>query len=68
MAERDMKKTTKIEIDVKIEKIKFHNSKEVIQVSDVDIEKILISDEFAYGKNKETGAKYFIGLKTGKKI
>ena len=38
---------------VKIEEIKFHRSKNVIYVNNVDIEKILISDKFAYGKNKE---------------
>ena len=33
----------------------------------MDIEKILISGEFAYGKNKEADAKYFIEYNTSKK-
>ena len=32
-----------------------------IDVNKVDMEKILISDKFAYGKNKETDAKHFKG-------
>ena len=34
-------------------KKKFHSSK-IINVSKVDIEKMLVSHEFVYGKNKET--------------
>ena len=44
----------------------FHCSKEVTNVGDVTIEKILVSGEFAYNKNKETNAKYFKGYKTDK--
>ena len=36
-------------------------------VNEVDIEKVLVSGEFAYGKNKETVAKYFIEYNTSKK-
>ena len=40
--------------------MKIHHYKKVIDVFDVDTEKILVSNEFAYSKNKETNAK-FIG-------
>ena len=33
----------------------------------MDIEKILVYGEFAYGRNKETDAKYFIEYNTSKK-
>ena len=42
--------------------------KEVIKLFDVDFEKILVSDDFAHIKNKETHANYFIGYKNDKKI
>ena len=45
--------------------MKFHRSKEVINVSDIDIEKTLVSKEFAYGENKEKDPKYVIRYKTG---
>ena len=38
--------------DVQIEKMKCHWSKEAIKLTDKDIEKILVCDEFAYGKCK----------------
>ena len=47
---------------------KFYSFKKVIDINKVNIENILASNEFAYDKNKETDAKYFIGYKTGKKI
>lgn len=53
--------------DVEIENEKFHSWKKVINIDEVDIGKICVSDEFANGKNKETDAKYFIGYKTGQK-
>ena len=53
--------------DTEIEKKKSYSSTKVIDVNKVDVEKILVSDELAYGKKKETDAKYFIGNKTGKK-
>ena len=34
----------------------------------VEIQKIIVSDAFACGKNKETDAKCFIGYETGNKI
>ena len=47
--------------DVKIEKKKFHSSQKANNVNKVDIKKILVSNEFAYGKKEEADAKYFIG-------
>ena len=56
-------------VDVKIEKKKeFHCSKMVINVNNLDVKKLLVSDKFAYGKNKETNVKYFIGYKKLKKL
>lgn len=52
--------------DVEIEKKKFHSSKKIINIHEVYIEKILLSNEFAYAKNKEADLKYFIGHKTDK--
>lgn len=72
MGESDMKKmATEIlkSVDVKIEKKKeFHCSKMVIDVNNLDVKKLLVSDKFAYGKNKETNVKYFIGYKKLKKL
>ena len=50
-----------------IQKKNFHSSKKAVNVNNVNIEGILISDEFAHGKNKETDAKYFIGYQNDKK-
>ena len=49
--------------NVKIKKVNSHRSKEKINLVDVDIEKVFLFNEFAYGKNKETGAKCFIRYK-----
>ena len=46
--------------DVEISKMEFYCSKKVIVLNNVDVKKVLVSNEFAYGKNKETNAKYFI--------
>ena len=54
--------------DVKIEKKECHSSKKAVDVKDVDINKILVSNEFAFSKNKKTESKYFIRHKMGKKI
>lgn len=54
--------------NVETELKKFYSFKKVIDIDKVNIENILASNEFAYDKNKETDAKYFIGYKTGKKI
>ena len=51
-----------------IKKVDFYNSKEMIDEMNVEIQKIIISDAFACGKNKETGVKCFIGYETGTKI
>ena len=48
--------------DVEIEKKKFNGSKELADLMDVNIKKLLISSGFAYVKNKD----YFIGYKTSK--
>ena len=51
--------------DIKIKKIKFYCSKELINLIDVDIEKLLMSSKCVYGKkNERNGRKYFIGCKT----
>ena len=55
-------------VTLRLKKMKFHYSIDVINVSDVDNETILLSMEFAYGKNKTTDAIYFIRYKTGKKL
>lgn len=72
MGESDMKKMAMEilkSVDVKIEKKKeFHCSKMVIDVNNLDVKKLLVSDKFAYGKNKETNVKYFIGYKKLKKL
>lgn len=60
MAEHDVKIVAREFLkfdDVEIEKMTFHKSKETIFLIDVDIKKILISDEFTRSKNKEAGAK-----------
>ena len=51
-----MKKMTKEFLKfgvVKIEKIEFYCSEMAIDVNNVDVEKILVSNKFPYGKNKE---------------
>lgn len=40
----------------------------VIDVNNLDVKKLLVSDKFAYGKNKETNVKYFTGYKKLKKL
>ena len=56
--------------NVKIKKLNSHCSKEEINLVDVHIEKILLFNAFACGKNKETGAKCFIRYKacTGNRV
>ena len=69
MAQRDLKKMTEEFLkfrDVEIQKKKFHFYKKMINIDEVDIEKTLISDEFAYGKTKDTNAKHLVGYKNGK--
>ena len=54
MAESNMKKMTKEFLKfgvVKIEKIEFYCSKMAIDVNNVDVEQILVSNKFPYGKN-----------------
>lgn len=56
MVERDMKKTDNECLrfgDINIKKKEFHGSKKAMNVSDIDIKKILISCEFVYGKKKK---------------
>ena len=52
----------------KIEKKKPHLSKNQIGIYDVDIDKKIISDASAFGKNKKPDAKFFIGYKDGEKL
>ena len=47
--------------------MKFHHSKEGIDIVDVYIEKIVVCEKFAYGKNKEADVKYFTGHNIDKK-
>ena len=54
--------------DAKIEKKECHSSKNSVDLRDIDIKKILVSNEFAYDKIKETESKYFTWYKMGKKI
>ena len=44
----------------KTEKKEFCYSKNPIAIDYVDINEIIISDVFAYGRNKKTDAKFFI--------
>ena len=52
----------------KIEKKKFHFSKNPIAIDDLVIDKIIKSDRCAYEKYKKTDAKFFSGCKDGKII
>lgn len=54
--------------EVDIEKESHYSFKKAIDAYMADIQKELVPDEFAYGKNKEMDVKYFIACKTGKKI
>ena len=51
-----------------LKKMERYYSKKAINVKNVDVEKILISDEFAYEKNKEKDGKYFIRYKKSEQI
>ena len=54
--------------DFKIENKDFHSSKKVIDQDEWLSKKKKVSIQFAYGKHKETDAKYVIGHKTGENI
>lgn len=54
--------------DVKFEKKNFHFAKKAINIGEVDIEKISLSIQFAYGKNKEVDTRQFLAYKTCKNI
>ena len=58
------KETIKFEV-VKIQKQKFHQHKGPISITNVDIDKIIVSNKVSFVKN---GFKYFIGYKDAKKI
>ena len=58
IGKRQLRKILKFS-DVEIEIKKFHYSKETIKIMWL-LKIILISDEFAYGKSKETDVKYFM--------
>ena len=51
--------------DTKIEKHKFHQHKNPTLISDVYINKTVVSNKVPFGKK---GFKYFIGCKDGKKV
>ena len=68
MTEHDIRRTTKKFFKIngaETEKMEFHCSKKMINKNNVDVQKKLVSDEFAFEKNKETNAKYFKGYKKG---
>ena len=44
-------------VNVEIEKKSFHSSNTAIDANEIDIQKILVPYGFAYGKNKNAGAK-----------
>ena len=51
--------------DAETEKQEYHSSKSAISIYDVNIDKIIISEEFFYAKR---GSKYFVGYKDIKEI
>lgn len=51
-----------------IVKVFFHISKEMINIMAAFIEKIIVSNAFVIGINKEADAVYFIGYETDNKI
>ena len=68
MTEHDIRRATKkfFKINsVETEKMEFLCSKKMINKNDVNVQKKLVSDAFAFEKNKETNAKYFKGYKKG---
>ena len=68
MTEPDIRRTTKkfFKINgVETEKMEFHCSKKMINKNNVDVQEKLVSDEFAFEKNKAANAKYFKGYKKG---
>ena len=50
-------------VKITLQKMKFYYFKKVIYVNNVDIEKILISDKFAYDKSKEANANISLDIK-----
>ena len=48
-----------------IEEYKFHQYKSPISINTIDVNKIVVSNKFPFGKQ---GFKYFIGYKDNKKI
>ena len=68
MAESDMKKkkTTRELLkfgDVQIEEIRVLLLQKANYVNNVEVEKMIVSNEFVYDKNKEINAKHFIRYK-----
>ena len=53
--------------DIKIEKKKFHSSKKSVNVNKVYIEKTLVSNELAYGKNRKWMPNILYSTKLAKK-
>ena len=49
---------------LKIQKQKFHHHKGTISIKNIDINKIVVSNKFCFGKK---GFKYFIGYRDAKK-
>ena len=54
--------------DAEIKKIEFGYSKKTISIDNDNFEKILLSNKFAYSKNKKTNEKHFIKSKKVEKI
>ena len=53
---------------LEIEKKKFHSSKKATDVNKMEIKRILISNEFVDGKNKEIDANTSEGIKLVRKL
>ena len=71
MVERELRMTANKFLrfgGVKIKKNRVSLLKNDKEYRQCESQKILVSNEFSYGKNKETDAMYFITCKTGKKL
>ena len=51
--------------DIEIEEVEFHQYKSPMSISDIDINKIVVSNKFPFGKQD---FKYFIGYKDSDEI
>ena len=51
--------------DAETEEYEFHKFKSPISISDIDVNKIVVSNKFPFGKQE---SKYFIGYKDSQKV